>query len=153
MEGVQKSAILTHHDFRKKVAMAWINPELYWPTEVNGPNSSNWKKRKATASVALSVESDPPQRARATQISDTSLGPYGALSIRLDTTKSHFPEIAKNKARCSMHKWLGIETQKGITMCRTCNVNLCKDCFKLFHTTPNLVVKKEALKQKYNKHK
>lgn len=29
-EGVDKNNIISHYDFRKKVAMAWINPDLCW---------------------------------------------------------------------------------------------------------------------------
>ena len=35
--GVSKSDLLFHHDFRKKVAMTWISPNIYWSTEMNGP--------------------------------------------------------------------------------------------------------------------
>jgi len=57
---------------------------------------------------------------------------------------------AKGKARFSLHKWLGIETQKGITMFNTCNINLVKACFKLFHTEHDLVCMKKTPKLEYS---
>ena len=35
--GVSKSNLLSQHNFRKQVAMAWIIPNIYWSTEMNGP--------------------------------------------------------------------------------------------------------------------
>ena len=34
--GVSKSDLLSHHNFRKQVAMAWISPNIDWYTEMNG---------------------------------------------------------------------------------------------------------------------
>ena len=34
--GVSKSDLLLHHNFRKQVAMAWISPNIYWYTDMNG---------------------------------------------------------------------------------------------------------------------
>jgi len=52
-EGVRKNVILSHYDFRMKIAVAWIGPELYWTTDENFPATTSWRKRNLTASVAL----------------------------------------------------------------------------------------------------
>ena len=33
--GVSKSDLLSHHNFRKQVVVAWISPSLYSSTEMN----------------------------------------------------------------------------------------------------------------------
>ena len=64
------------------------------------------------------------------KLDDNMLNPDGALFMRLDTTKCHLSDKAKVHSRCSLHRCLGIETQIGITYCETCNMNICKTCFK-----------------------
>ena len=55
--GVIKSDLLSHQNFRKQVAMAWISPDIYWSTEMNGPALSTWEKRKIVAmAISLSVD-------------------------------------------------------------------------------------------------
>ena len=155
-EGVEKRNILSHHDFRKKVAMAWINPDLCWTEEHQGSVRTHWNKRKLHhPSIASFTDrtSPPNKKLRAAKLSDEALGPKGFLSVRLDTTKQHFPECAKGNARCSLHKWVGIETQAQVSHCSTCNVNLCKQCFKLFHVCNDLVKEKQNLRRKYLKAK
>ena len=51
--GVSKSNLIPHHNFRKKVVIEWISPNIYWSTETNGPALSTWKKRKVFQWQAL----------------------------------------------------------------------------------------------------
>ena len=151
-ESVRNNVILSYYDFIMKVAMAWINPELYWTTEENGPATISWRKRKSTVLVAsaATAEMNETKRLRTNQIKDDSLYVHGSLFIRLNTSEVHLPDEAKGEARYSLHKWLEIDTQKGIAMCKSCNVNLCKACFKLFHTEHDLVRMKKTLNLKYS---
>ena len=71
-----------------------------------------------------------PQKLRTEKLADNALHTDEALFMRLDTTKCHLADKAKVNSRCSLHRWLGFDTQRGITYCETCNVNLCKKCFK-----------------------
>ena len=136
-----------------KVAMAWINTEIYWAGEINGPALSTWKKRKhneANSKIYCDeVQVAAPQKLRATKLDDDALREGGRLCIRLDRTKVHYSEQAKPHARCSVHRGLGFETQKNISYCETCNVNLCQFCNKYFHTTPNITGEKQKLKRKF----
>ena len=50
------------------------------------------------------------------------------------------------KARCSLPKWLGIDTQKGLPYFWTSNVNLCEECFMLFDVTKYFVPTKISLR-------
>ena len=151
--GKKKNELLSQHDFRMKVAMAWINPEIYFVGETDGPAVSTWKKRKRREAHSKSycdeVQVDVPQKLRAAKLDDDNLREHGRLCIRLDRTKVHYSEVAKPHARCSVHRWLGFETQKNISYCETCNVNLCQFCNKYFHTTPNITSEKQKLKRKF----
>ena len=71
--------------------------------------------------------------------------------MRLDTTKCHLADKSKGRSRFSLHRWLVFETQRGITYCETCNVNLCKNCFKYFHVTPDIASEKKSLARKFYK--
>ena len=66
------------------------------------------------------------KKLRTAKLDENALQPDGALFMRLDTTKCHVADKPKGHSRCSLHRWLGFETQRGITYCETCNVNLCK---------------------------
>ena len=65
-----------------------------------------------------------PKKLRTKKLDDNVLKPDGALFMRLDRTKCHLSDKAKVHSRFSLHRWLGFETQRGITYCKTCNVNL-----------------------------
>ena len=92
-----------------------------------------------------------PRKLRTEKLDDNALQPDGALFMRLDTTKCHLEDNAKDHSRCSLHIWLGFETQRGITYFETCNVNLFKNCFKYFHATPDILSEKKSLSRKFYK--
>ena len=77
------------------------------------------------------------------------LNPDGELFMWLDTTKCHLADKAKVHSRFSLYRWLVFETQIVITYCETCNVNLCKNCFKYFHVTPDIASGKKLLARKF----
>ena len=113
-EGMDKKNVLSHHDFRKKVAIAWINPDLCWNDEVNGP-VKNAKKRKVLAVVdENSIDSRKSRRSRESRessvyvgvsigeeklrcakVTDDAFKPGSYLSIRLDSSRHHLPDDAK----------------------------------------------------------
>ena len=71
-----------------------------------------------------------PKKIRTEKLDENVLKPDGSLFMRLDTTKYHLADNSKGHSMCSLNIWLGFETHRGITYCATCNVNLCKTCFK-----------------------
>ena len=79
--------------------------------------------------VSVSYVSNP-NKLRTAKLYDNVLKPDGALFMQLFTTKCHLEDKAKGHSRCSLNTFLGFETQIGINYCETCNVNLCKICFK-----------------------
>ena len=125
-----------HHDFRKAVALAWINPREQ-DEELPAPVST--RKRNAFSGSSLSSLSGCSNTCRIAnktglRISDVSLGPRGAMSIRLDTQYDHLPQRPQiKKTIFVLHRWGGFEMRASIGYCATCNVNLCIDCYKMFH--------------------
>ena len=92
-----------------------------------------------------------PKKLRTAKLYDNVLKPDGALFMRLDTTKCHLADNAKGHSMCSFHRWLVFDTQRDITNCETCNMNLCKNCFKYFHVTPDISSEKKSLSRKFYK--
>ena len=136
--GVNKRNLLSHHDFQKSIALSWI--------QKTGKYSIRKRKRGRTtdsispltidfSSTALSTTSassaDCPKCSRVT---DDSLQPItGGLSRRLDVTLDHLPDPSKSNSRCSLHRFVGIETERQVAYCATCKVNLCIKCYRFFH--------------------
>ena len=155
--GVSTSNLISQHNFRKQVVMAWISPNIYWSTEMNGPAISTWKKIKSVAMVSSSSVDGSvsyvsnPKKLRTAKLDKNVLNPDGELFMRLDTTKYNLSDKARSRSRCSLHRWLGFETQRGVTYCETCNVNLCKNCFKYFHVTPDISSERKVLSRKFYK--
>ena len=71
-----------------------------------------------------------PKKLRTAKLDNNALNPDGALFMWLDTNKCHLVDKANGQSSCLLHRLLGFETQRGITYCETCNVNLCKNCIK-----------------------
>ena len=92
-----------------------------------------------------------PKKLRTEKLDNNVLKPDGALFMRLDTTKFHLADKVKGHSRCSLHRWLVFDTQRGITYCETCHVNICKNCFKYFHVTPDIASDKKSLAGKFYK--
>ena len=74
------------------------------------------------------------------KFTDQSLDPYtGILRCRLNTSLDHLPEKVSN-LNCQLHWWQDkTQCRKQLMKCATCNVCLCIECYKTFHTTPNLI--------------
>ena len=92
-----------------------------------------------------------PKKLRMAKLDDNVLKLDGALFMRLDTTKCHLAEKEKGHSRCSLHRCLVFETQRGITYCKICNTNIFKNCFKYFHVTPDTASEKKFLARKFYK--
>ena len=75
----------------------------------------------------------------------------GALPMWLDTTKYYLPDKAKGHARCLLYGWLGLETQRGIDYCETCNANLCESYYKYLYVILNIVSERKLLERKFKK--
>ena len=159
-QGVPQQQILTHYEFRKQIALAWLDADQYWPDKYQ------YKKRKdpptatdatvrptRAATLQATIESSRPGR-----VCDKSLdGLHGKLRCRVDTSVSHFPVRLKSRqVYCSLHRWATSGDMKyrgGITKCSHCNVALCHECFTIFHSEQNIVPQKETLGQRFRRQK
>jgi len=153
--GINKKDLMSHHDFRKSIALHWINQ-----SEVTEEDNESRSSRSASLSSKRSIPRRPivrmsesvtsslsrlsnsraPQN-RARRVTSTSMDPVkGKHLVRLDSTLDHIPEGVdkKSKARCMLYRWFGVETQAKILHCVACNVNLCAHCYKIYHTVENL---------------
>ena len=127
----------------------WINPDEYRENKKNKRSALSQTASLSSLSMSNFSQSPESMAKKKRRVCDGTLDERGSLRIRLDTSHDHLPEEANEKARCSMHRWLGYETTSQISHCPTCNVNLCVKCYRIFHYTPNLVSMKAQLKQKY----
>jgi len=131
----KEKEVLSHYDFIKSVALAWIEPEVYDKKEII---SNNTRKRAAsvleeegsarrrgrvqrrmdsslatstTASTLTSATilglSTATSSTRNATINDHSLHPSnGKLRCHLNTAVQHLPEVPKGKKhRCQLHRW------------------------------------------------
>ena len=150
--------ILSHYDYIKQVSLAWISQELYWPQKVT---TARKKKRRETEKTQTRSRKRKPDTdigsassagsSRCTKIDDDTLDPMnGKLCIRLNHSFQHFPEKSKNKnPKCGLHRWArgrnASEVQAGVTTCSICRVNLCIQCYHIFHKEAHLLGKKREI--------
>ena len=134
---------MTHYEFRKQIALAWVDPENYWPTDSTKKSARKRKRIEVeegdgitTRSAASTSSQLNDNKKRCVAISDASLHPEkGALKERL-VRGGHWPEVSKGKdVCCQLHRWgTGRKYRAKIVTCKQCKVNLCIDCFYEFHT-------------------
>ena len=62
---------------------------------------------------------------------DNILDPCGDLYIQSEKITDHLTDSAEGKARCSLHIWVGIETQKDVMHCLTYNIT-CLCCVNIY---------------------
>ena len=149
---------LTHYEFIKQVALAWINKDLHWPNDSTTKVSKKRKtedddKRKTRATkkrLDIDAMSFSSADSRCFPITSKSLHPSsGSLNIRLNTTMQHLPHLAKKRSRCGLHRWArnreGKEVMSNVMTCSVCTVNLCITCFNIFHKEANLEEVKDAI--------
>ena len=154
--GREKKDLMTHLQFREKIAEYWINPDEFEREKKQRENAFNEyqrkRKRNSSSSCISSVTMDfslesmeKKQKVGTRHINDGAMQLNGNLKGRLDRCLDHLPtEKLSNRARCALHRWLGIETSAGLVNCMTCGVHLCMKCYRLFHTEPDLLGKKKT---------
>ena len=157
--GVDKKDLLSHHDFRKQIALHWINPHGNKQEDQEASSSTSSRSNRANHSSVSSLSSSsqsilPIQRictpAKTVKFSKEGLRAKGGkFQVRLDGTVDHIPlPVSKNsKARCQLHRIFGKETQSRMLYCPGCNVHLCAWCYHPYHNVEDLdSIKKDVLK-------
>ena len=105
-EGIVKKSegLLTHYEFRRSIALYWINPELiekrnHSLDEMVGQNSgvARFLNSPSTFSTLTGATFDSTSHPPCTPLSAASLKESAALRCRLDRTLPHIPTIAPSK--------------------------------------------------------
>ena len=160
--GRKKEELMTHLKFRETIALYWINPREFMEDK-NNIIKTTLNRKRSTGSTTSSITLDASLQSEAKKlrtgpkpgakhINDTSVDANGSLKCRLDMRLDHLPcEKVSSRARCGLHRWVGVESQSQISYCRTCGVNLCIKCYRLFHEQVDLLKMKSSLLKKYSK--
>ena len=157
-----------HYEFRKAIAEYWLNPERVEERVAAQAEADAVEAAKQGAklqqfdspeSMISSLKYSPTcypvsggGSKRGSPVTDKTLGETGALSCRLNRSLLHMAQPSpQDRPRCALHWWGDKRTQSQIAHCRACNVNLCLDCFAVFHLEPTLAGLQEKLEEILNK--
>ena len=141
---------MSHYDFNKSIALAWIDQDTYWPKKKRSYQASN-QSVTSTSVTLRSNESTCTIIKRAPRFTDQSLCPInGSLNHRLEEHRSHWPLVnLKKNASCQLHRWATDSKKKkkraNLVTCSHCKVTLCVACFVPYHTVPHLGNMKRSL--------
>jgi len=116
-------------------------------TRRNTMTDSNNKKRRAFTPPSAELV---PKMGKNNHLTDASVdsanGPFGK---RLDRFVGHWPLKPDKRQYCALHRYcIKLDVRKDVVACSYCNINLCLDCFKLFHTLENLAERKAEIAKK-----
>mmetsp|Transcript_25091 Transcript_25091/g.54722 ORF Transcript_25091/g.54722 Transcript_25091/m.54722 type:complete len:1026 (-) Transcript_25091:83-3160(-) len=140
-------APMSHYDYNRAIAMAWMDPDNHWPK----PPRSNKRKNSVPTEASRSQE----HKKRAGKFSDSTLAyPGGDFDIRLDySTARHIPQKKKESgSRCQLHWYLNNDQYRaGLSYCNDCNALLCQECFEIFHEEEDIVGRKRELGARISK--
>ena len=171
--GKKKQDILSHYEFRRQIALAWLDPETYWPErrfpkrKSDGDSTQATKRTRlddetvptltrvtrssvnASAAVAGTAPTEAPKlRKRASRLTNQSLHPTkGLFAMRLRIDPPHMPVAPVcGRPKCVLHKWSTEEIERSkVMLCSVCSIHLCIHCFRTFHVVPDIVEKKEDI--------
>jgi len=162
-----KQIILSHYEFNKAIALAWLDKDKYWPKNTNGDNDRDNSRRSRSISVAMGstsrssapsstrrsismAESSRTTTKKIPRIKDKSIAPNGALGMRLNHGRYWTKSPTKKEPRCQLYYWATNEKYRAQLMtCMECNVKFCINFFAMFHKIEDLAVDKEELAKKY----
>ena len=141
----------SHYEYRRQCFLAWLQPEVYFSQSSNSvatstTASSSCSSKPVKRSLRFAVTET---RTKSVKFTDATLCHLtGSLKTRLDFHKPHWPLPActtvggkKTYPRCQLHSYLtggATRTRKQVLKCEHCNVFLCADCFRPFHTVLHL---------------
>ena len=147
-EAHDRSLPMNHYEFIKAVALAWLDPDTYWPAQKKKTSRSVSSSTTATPKTGISTRrSLKIQPKKSASVTDKYLDPYtGVLRCRLNTSLCHLPEEnKKNEANCQLCNWaIKKKNRSRLMTCPTCNIILCLTCYKKFHLVADLNVFKNG---------
>jgi hypothetical protein len=140
---------MSQYDFRKAIALAWMDQERYWPDRYKNVTTGSThtttaeddsitdrsRNSKRLFEAGASINS---VKKRSAQVTTTSLCPrIGCYKFRLGVGfGQHLVERGRTgSSQCALHYWAKKETVRAwILHCPTCHVHLCIQCWKPWHT-------------------
>ena len=165
-------AYMSQYEFRRKICLAYIAPQQFWLKRKRVRSGRGRSRRLADTYKVSDVQIVSPRkrkkisvvttrstssRERATRVNDKTLAPDGALKCRLGNHGEHWPIMQTSACAqcCALHRWFtgGRKYYHYVVQCSLCKINLCVKCFSDFHNIRNIVDKKGAYEQQYNKTK
>ena len=172
---LHKQVPISHYKFQKDITLAWIGGGTHWKKNTDDRERVDHRRSFENAREILTTSTTRPSRKRKTsttqvtestrrslcssetkeevkrekspRVTDKSLAANGIFRVRLNRGE-HWPvqDLMKKEPRCQLHFWATGEKHRAQLMrCNECDVTLCIHCFKLFHTSENLVKHKERI--------
>jgi hypothetical protein len=182
--GVDKKDRLSHYEFRRRIALAWVQKDepsikqrrkanLPTPASIAGkrkatpPTSARATRRKtidhSTPESIIAVDAQAKEasikKGKSSAVTDQSLtsttGPF-AKRLDSDANVRHWMAVVPNRPKCALHRWAcGNEMSHRLNVfsCTFCMVNLCVDCFCIFHSEPGdqMVANKKQFAEHFDK--
>jgi hypothetical protein len=158
---------LSHYKFLEAVCIKWItegslffrgnkkrNSRSFGVTNDDHSSTSSLTSRTSRRSINSSVSTRgmnlARKRKRNIKFNDEVLDPFkGELKCRLDHSNvMHMPSKVENPKHkyCQLCYWGKKEkVHKALLRCETCEVNICINCYGIFHQEESIVAKKRKL--------
>jgi hypothetical protein len=119
---------MSHYEFQRAVALAWIAPDLYGPTPATPePTNARIETRNSSTSSSRS------NKKKYSEYVTLNLFEKAGHS-RLDRTQQHWPQRMEKRNMCKLHRLWGVTTFENVFECKVCDVKLCIDCWECYHT-------------------
>ena len=148
---------MSHKDFIKAVALAWLGDDSGWPRGsakvvseipqglISDFNSKSGKKRSRDSTVSdLSSSAGNKRRRNMNATLTTKSLHFGELSKRLDPSLRHLPRPpALKEPYCQLCNYYGKRNREHIMSCSDCSVCLCLQCYGPFHEKPEINITPE----------
>ena len=154
----------SHYTYREDIFKAWMDTDLYWPTRYQTKRKAGMKliaesstapgrKRSRICTDSLSSLSrmtrssytplrfpDSGPKISCKTLNQTNLD-NGSFDKRLTISVecTYFPSVPCSRhSECQLHGLANKRTWKQVMTCNDCNVTLCINCYKPFHTAHDL---------------
>ena len=160
MHGFQPKS---HYTYREEIFKAWMDPDLFWPTRylrksrrdmklisksseesdkkrsrLNSGSISSLSRMTRSSYTPLSFPDGPKQSCKTLNQTNLDNGSFGhRLTFSVNCT--HLPAPPRSKhSECQLHRLANKRTRKQVMTCNDCNVTLCVNCYKPFHTAHDI---------------
>lgn len=154
----------SHYTYREDIFKAWMDTDLYWPTRYQTKRKAGMKliaesstapgrKRSRVCTDSLSSlsrmtrssytplrfpDTGPKKSCKTLNQTNLDNGSFDKrLTISVECT--HFSSVPRSRhSECQLHRLANKRTRKQVMTCNDCNVTLCINCYKPFHTAHDL---------------